>query len=81
MKTSKELNKGHDVLFFFLENLCLQVRAISIILTYCLQVSSFHVVTESSLYTVSGIVFFFGYSELRNKTIRQVVAYERLKTM
>ena len=44
---------------FFLEILCLQVRAISIILTYCLQVSSFHVVTESSLYTVSGIVFFW----------------------
>ena len=80
MKTSKELNKGHDVLFFFLEILCLQVRAISIILTYCLQVSSFHVVTESSLYTVSGIVF-FGFSEQRNKSIRQVVAYERLKTM
>ena len=52
----------------------------SIILTYCLQVSSFHVVTESSLYTVSGIVF-FGFSEQRNKSIRQVVAYERLKTM
>ena len=65
---------------FFLEILCLQVRAISIILTYGLQVSSFHVVTESSLYTVSGIVF-FGFSEQRNKTIRQVVAYERLKTM
>lgn len=80
MKTSKELNKGHDVLFFFLEILCLQVRAISIILTYCLQVSSFHVVSESSLYTVSGIVF-FGFSEQRNKSIRQVVAYERLKTM
>ena len=80
MKTSKELNKGHDVLFFFLEILCLQVRAISIILTYCLQVSSFHVVTESSLYTVSGIVF-FGFSEQRNKSIRQVAAYERLKTM
>ena len=65
---------------FFLEILCLQVRAISIILTYGLQVSSFHVVTESSLYTVSGIVF-FGFSEQRNKSIRQVVAYERLKTM
>ena len=67
---------------FFLEILCLQVRAISIILTfnYCLQVSSFHVVTESSLYTVSGIVF-FGFSEQRNKSIRQVAAYERLKTM
>ena len=68
------------MLFFFLEILCLQVRAISIILTYCLQVSSFHVVTESSLYTVSGIVF-FGFSEQRNKSIRQVAAYERLKTM
>ena len=68
------------MLFFFLEILCLQVRAISIILTYGLQVSSFHVVTESSLYTVSGIVF-FGFSEQRNKSIRQVVAYERLKTM
>ena len=39
-----------------------------------------HVVTESSLYTVSGIVL-FGFSEQRNKSIRQVVAYERLKTM
>ena len=57
---------------FFLEILCLQVRAISIILTYCLQVSSFHVVTESSLYTVSGIVFFL---DIVNREIRPYVKW------